>query len=140
MSPEMRGADDVLLGLSGDYPATLALDESVVGEADLERWVDLGWPGVFVIKPALWGDPGRLLAMIERLDLDVVISTALETTIGAKAVLRTAFDLGSDKRPLGTGVWPLFQEPWANGPTAMPFVRRRDKEDLDTDAAWRALP
>ena len=140
IAPEMRGADDVLLGLAGDYPTTLALDESVVGEADLARWADLGWPGVFVIKPALWGDPGRLLAMVKRQALDVVISTALETTIGAKAVLRTAFELGSDKRPLGIGVWPLFHESWANGPTAMPFVQRRDMENLDTETAWRALP
>jgi O-succinylbenzoate synthase len=136
VSPQLRGAEDLLMGLASEYPTTLALDESVVGETDLERWVGMGWPGVFVIKPTLWGDPRRLISMVKKDALDVVISTALETTIGAKSVLRVAFELGEKARPLGTGVWPLFHEAWANGPTAMPFVRLSDLDNLNTAAAW----
>lgn len=140
LAPTMRGAEDWLMGLAGDYPTPLALDESVVGAEDLARWVGMGWPGIYVIKPALWGDPSRLIEVIRKDKLNVVISTALETAIGARSVLGAGFALGASKRALGTGVWPLFRESWANGPTAMPFLRRSDVEALDATAAWEALP
>ena len=138
LAPTLRGAEDWLMGLAGDYPTKIALDESVVGEADMERWVGMGWPGVYVIKPALWGDVARLLELVRKDKLDVVISTALETVVGARSVLKAGFALGDGARALGTGVWPLFHEPWANGPTAMPFVRQRDLRGLDAVGAWEA--
>ncbi len=140
LAADLRGTEDWLMGLAGDYPTPIALDESIVGEKDLEHWVGLGWPGVYVLKPALWGDATRLIERVQKDQLDVVISTALETAIGAKAVLRTAFLLGGQGRPLGTGVWPLFPESWANGPTATPFVRWREVETMNPPSVWESAP
>ncbi|BCX13075.1 MAG: hypothetical protein KatS3mg067_2013 [Thermosynechococcus sp.] len=44
-----------LLSLAQTVTTAIALDESVVNAAQLQRWVDRGWPGLFVIKPrSLW--------------------------------------------------------------------------------------
>lgn len=82
---------DLLLGLAGDFPTPLALDESLVGDGDVERWLGAGWPGVFVVKPALFGDLPGALEKLARAQADVVFSSALETAVGARAALRTAF-------------------------------------------------
>ncbi|WP_221031715.1 o-succinylbenzoate synthase [Actomonas aquatica] len=134
-------AEDLLLGLAGDYPTPLALDESLVGEADLQRWLELGWPGVWVLKAALMGDPARLAKRIAQHRLDVVISTALETAVGARSVYALAFALERHeaRRALGMGVWPLFGARWANGPTAMPFVRWTDVTALNAEAVWNGV-
>ncbi|MEO7414331.1 MAG: o-succinylbenzoate synthase [Opitutaceae bacterium] len=91
IAADARGAQDVLLGLAGDYPTPIALDESLVSEGDLERWIGAGWPGVFVVKPSLLGDVGSALARLAACDADVVFSSALETAIGARAALQVAF-------------------------------------------------
>src|SRR6185295_18074434 len=53
-----RKMEELLLGLAGDFPTPIALDESLVGEGDVERWVGAGWPGIYVVKPLLVGDVG----------------------------------------------------------------------------------
>ncbi len=131
-------SDDLLLGLATDYPTAIALDESLTDGADFARWLDHGWPGVWVLKVSLMGDPVQLLAEVERHQLDVVVSTALETAVGARAVYGFAFALKEKRRALGLGVWPLFEARWANGPTAMPFVRWSDVEALNAEDVWSA--
>lgn len=143
---ERRRADDLLLGLAGDFPTPVALDESLVGEADLDRWLGAGWPGVYVFKPALCADPAAALARLARARAAVVFSSALETAIGAAAGLRLAFDwagafprqAGGPPRALGYGVWPLFAEARCEGPFAVPFLRREDVS-ADPEAVWNAL-
>jgi len=83
--------EDLLRGLAEDFPTKLALDESLAGADDLERWLAAGWRGIFVIKPALLGEPGRMLARLHAAQADVVFSSALETAVGARAALRAAF-------------------------------------------------
>jgi O-succinylbenzoate synthase len=142
-----RKTDDLMLGLAGDYPTPLALDESLIGDGDVERWIGMGWPGVFVLKPSLIGDLPGALARLEKAKASVVFSSALETAIGAKAALREAFawkgevDAKGALRPraLGFGVWPLFAEPRFDGPAAAPFVRCEDVERIDAEAVWTAL-
>lgn len=124
---------DLLLGLAGDFPVTLALDESVSGREDFERWRDLGWPGVYVIKPILWGDPADVVATLKRSGADVVISSGLETVVGARTVLAIAFALGEGTRALGTGVWPLFKREGFDGPSIAPFVRKSDLQGLSVE-------
>ena len=46
--------------LARRYQTPLALDESVVTAAQLQRCQRLGWPGILVVKPAIAGDPQRL--------------------------------------------------------------------------------
>ena len=159
-----RRMDDVLLGLAGDYPTPLALDESLVGESDLERWIGAGWPGVYVVKPSLFGDVSAAMARLEKAKANVVFSSALETAVGAKAALQVAFawrEPAGEVRPareaapgetvvnekakvlprraLGFGVWPLFADPCFNGPATAPFLRFEDVTRIDAASTWNAL-
>jgi O-succinylbenzoate synthase len=136
---DRRRVDDLLLGLAGDFPTAIALDESLAGDADLLRWLGMGWPGVFVVKPALLGDAASSLAELRKRKVPVVFSSALETAVGARTALRTAFRWGGEARALGFGVWPLFADARFDGPRLAPFVRREDVEAIDAEAAWNAL-
>jgi O-succinylbenzoate synthase len=133
------GAVDLLLGLSGDYPTPLALDESLVADQDLDQWIGRGWPGYYVVKPLLFADPIGALLKLEKAGARVVFSSALETAVGARAALRTAFRWKGERRALGFGVWPLFGQPTFDGPHAAPFLRRSDVQAIDPEAVWSAL-
>ncbi|MFM7749666.1 MAG: o-succinylbenzoate synthase, partial [Opitutaceae bacterium] len=109
------------------------------GDADLSRWLALGWPGVFVVKPGLLGDAASSLAELRKRNVPVVFSSALETAVGARAALRAAFRWGGEPRALGFGVWPLFADARFDGPRSAPFVRREDVEAIDAEAVWNAL-
>jgi O-succinylbenzoate synthase len=142
-----RGAQDLLQGLAADYPTPLALDESLVGAGDVDRWLAAGWPGIFVVKPSLLGDSPGALGRLAAAKAAVVFSSALETAVGAKAALRAAFAWAGDAdatgtvraRALGFGVWPLFVDRRCDGPAAMPFLRWDDVERIDPEAVWTAL-
>lgn len=135
-----RRTEELLLGLAGDFPTPIALDESLVGEGDVERWIGAGWPGVFVVKPSLIGDVASVMARLEKAKASVVFSSALETAVGARAALRVAFAWkGEPARALGFGVWPLFAEARCDGPFAAPFLRAEDVERLNPEAVWNAL-
>lgn len=134
-----RRTDDLLLGLAGDFPTPIALDESLVGEGDIERWIGAGWPGVLVIKPALLADVRAAMAALEKAKARVVFSSALETAVGARDALRWAFAWKGEPRALGFGVWPLFADARLDGPVAMPFVRAADVERINPEAVWTAL-
>lgn len=142
-----RQGEDRLLGLAADFPTPLALDESLVGDGDLERWMGLGWPGVWVVKPLLFADLDDAIERLARARARVVFSSALETAVGARRALRAAFawpgENGHDgtavHRALGFGVGPLFQDARFEGPSLAPFLRAEDVERLDPGAAWNAL-
>jgi o-succinylbenzoate synthase len=156
-----RRIDDALLGLANDYPTPIALDESLVGDGDIARWLGAGWRGVFVIKPALLADQRATMATLARAKADVVFSSALETAIGARAGLRLAFEWAAASgataeqaptpgakatttasrppRALGFGVWPLFADSRFDGPASAPFVRVEDVERINPEAIWTAL-
>lgn len=137
--PVAAGQDDLLLGLAGDFPTPLALDESLVGDGDVERWLGAGWRGVFVVKPALLAEPRAALARLAAAKAAVVFSSALETAVGARAALRLAFEWTGQRRALGFGVWPLFADARCDGPRALPFLHWEDVERLDAEAVWNAL-
>lgn len=139
VAADARGAKDLLLGLAADFPTPLALDESLVGEGDVERWIGMGWPGIFVVKPALFGDVPRALARLTAGKADVVFSSALETAVGARAALRAAFAWEGQPRALGFGVWPLFADARFDGPHLAPFIRGEDVDRIDPEAVWNAL-
>lgn len=134
-----RRAEDVLLGLAGDYPTPLALDESLAGDGDIERWLAAGWPGVFVVKPSLLASPQDALARLARAKAAVVFSSALETAIGVRAALRTAFAWSGEPRALGFGVWPLFADARFDGGATVPYLRREDVVRMDPEQIWNAL-
>ncbi len=131
---------DALTGLAGDYPTKLALDESVAGLPSLRTWLERGWPGVLVVKPALMGMPASVLALLARHKADVVFSSALETAVGQRAALRMAFQFkGAQPRALGFGVTPLFKDGRFDGPPRAPFLSIDAVDKLDLDAVWNAL-
>ncbi len=134
-----RRMEDLLFGLAGDFPTPLALDESLVGDGDVERWLGAGWPGVFVIKPALCADTGAVLGCLAAAKASVVFSSALETALGARAALTWAFRWSGPVRALGFGVWPLFADARFDGPALAPFLRREDVMRIDPEAVWNAL-
>ncbi len=146
VAADTRGAEDLLRGLAEDYPVTLALDESLGGAGDIDRWLAAGWRGVWVIKPALLGEPGAVLARLVAAGADLVFGSALETRVGARAGLRLAFEhaerwaaSGGKARALGYGVWPLFAEARADGPATGPFVRREDVARINAEELWNVL-
>jgi len=139
VAPTARGADDLLLGLAGDFPTPLALDESLVHDGDVERWLAAGWPGVFVVKPALLGDPVAVCVRLAQAKARVVFSSTLETAVGAQAALRLAFAWPGERRALGFGVYPLFADARFDGPPAAPFVGVEDVARLNPEAVWNAL-
>jgi O-succinylbenzoate synthase len=136
---DARGSEDLLRGLAEDFPTAIALDESIAGEGDIERWIGAGWPGVFVVKPSLLGNVTGALERLAKAKASVVFSSALETVVGARSALRVAFGWCGEARALGFGVWPLFADARFDGPFAAPFVRWEDVERLDSEAAWNAL-
>jgi O-succinylbenzoate synthase len=136
---DARGVADLLRGLSGNFPTPLGLDESLVGEGDLDLWLDADWPGIFVVKPALFADPVRALERLAAADADVVFSSALETAVGARSALRLAFGWAGRSRALGFGVWPLFALPGFDGPAAVPFIRSEEVDRLNPEDVWNAL-
>ncbi|MGH7994831.1 MAG: o-succinylbenzoate synthase [Opitutaceae bacterium] len=139
VAAETRGACDLLLGLAADYPTPIALDESLVGVGDLDRWFGAGWPGFYVIKPLLLADPFEALKALAAAHARVVFSSALETAVGARAALRAVFDWPGERYALGFGVWPLFEGGNFDGPAAAPFLRRSDVGFLKPKAAWDAM-
>jgi O-succinylbenzoate synthase len=139
VAADARGAEDLLRGLADDFPTAIALDESIAGDGDIERWVGAGWRGVFVVKPSLLGDVDGAVAKLTKAKAAVVFSSALETAVGAKAALRVAFAWRGEPRALGFGVWPLFVDARCDGPMAVPFVRREDVERLNAEAVWNAV-
>jgi O-succinylbenzoate synthase len=143
---ETRAGEDLLRGLAEDFPVVLALDESIAGARDVEKWLAADWRGVWVIKPALLGEPGAVLERLARAKADVVFGSALETSVGARAGLRLAFAWAeragrpvAERRALGYGVWPLFKEGVANAAWSGPFVRREDVERINPEALWNAV-
>lgn len=136
---EGDGAADLLLGLAADFPTPIALDESLVGQNDLERWLGEGWPGVYVIKPSLFADPGEALRRLAAVHAKVVFSSAIETAVGACAALKLAFAWPEPPAALGFGVWPIFEDVRFDGPALAPFIRQSDLDRLDAEQLWTAL-
>ena len=137
---DARGGEDLLSGLARDYPTAIALDESVAGVAAIHHWLQIGWPGVFVIKPSLLGDAGDVLSMLP--PGRTVFSSAMETAVGARAALGVAFRfyaLSATPLALGFGVWPLFSDARFDGPHAAPFIRRADLDAIKPEVLWNAL-
>lgn len=136
---DRKGADDLLMGLAEDYPTPIALDESIVGMNDLDKWLGAGWRGVFVVKPALLGDAETSLTKLSAAKASVVFSSALETAVGARAALEHAFAWTGERRAVGFGVWPLFADARFDGPAAAPFIRREDLDRVNPETIWNAL-
>lgn len=130
---------DSLLGLARDFPVTLALDESVVRLDEARQWQARGWPGVFVIKPALCGPLTETGKWIEATKADVVFSSAIETTLGRSAILRFALRGNFTTRALGFGIGEIFGDRRWDGPQLGPLADASCLADQNPEALWNAL-
>jgi O-succinylbenzoate synthase len=139
VAPSSRAAEDVLLGLQTDYPTPIALDESLVNDADLDHWAALDWKGVYVVKPLLLADARGRCRFLEKANARVVFSSALETGIGAQHVLALAFAWKGERRALGMGVWPLFADSRFDGPSLSPFIRLDEMKAYNPELTWNVL-
>ena len=92
-----------ILQLSQEHSTLLALDESVASFRQLQRVHQLGWQGVYIIKAAIMGFPGKLIQFCRDNSLDVVFSSVMETEVGRSAVLKMVPEL-NHPRAVGFGV------------------------------------
>ncbi|WP_421655003.1 o-succinylbenzoate synthase [Leptothermofonsia sp. ETS-13] len=117
---------DDLLKLAERHVTPIALDESVATLEQLQTCYDRGWRGIFVIKPAIAGSPGRLRQFCQEMGIDGVVSSVLETAIGQQAAIDlVAHGIGSG-RAIGFGIDHWFPD---NDP-----LRSTDAEEL-----WKHL-
>ncbi len=109
-----------LIALSRTTRTPIALDESVATVPQLERAIALGWPGLWIIKPAIAGAPQALRSLWQRqmnqgVRPDWIFSSVFESRVGRAIALNLAADLGTGDRALGFGVDALLlpePEPW----------------------------
>jgi len=137
--PAAPGERDLLLGLAQDYPVKLALDEAVTGLAAAREWQALGWPGVFVVKPALAGPLAELAQWARETRADLVLSSAMETAVGRAAILRFALGGELTRRAVGFGVGEVFGDRLWDGPMTGPLVDFQWCEAANPEAIWNAL-
>ena len=137
--PVAPAEEDTLLGLANDYPVKLALDESVVRLSEARRWQSLGWPGVFVIKPALAGPITEVMEWISATKADVVFSSAIESTLARSTILHAALNQPLNRRALGFGVGGIFGDRRWDGPFIGPLVDSSCIAQNPGEDLWNAL-
>jgi O-succinylbenzoate synthase len=131
---------DSLIGLAQDYPVKVALDESVVRLEEARQWQGRGWPGVFVIKPALAGPLEELAAWVTKTRADVVLSSAIETALGRAAILRFAREHPAlVARSPGFGVGEVFGDRRGDGPFMGPVLEDSWFAAFNPEELWNAL-
>lgn len=137
--PVAPSEEDTLLGLAHDFPVKLALDESVVHLSDARRWQSLGWPGVFVIKPALAGPLDEVIDWILKTQADVVFSSAIESTLARSAILSAVLSQPLSRRALGFGVGEIFGDRLWDGPIIGPLADASCLAPMAGEELWNAL-
>ncbi len=139
--PVAPADESTLHGLAEDYPVKLALDESVAQLDEARRWQAEGWPGVFVIKPALAGPLEDIAAWVVANQADVVLSSAIETALGRAAILRFALRhhgalLG---RAPGFGLGEIFGDRRWDGPVLGAVLDDGWAKGVNPEELWNAL-
>lgn len=139
--PVAPAEESTLHGLAEDYPVTLALDESVAHLDEARRWQAEGWPGVFVIKPALAGPLEELAAWMIATQADVVLSSAIETALGRAAILRFALRHHTAllRRAPGFGLGEVFGDRRWDGPHLGSVLDESWLKAVNPEELWNAL-
>jgi o-succinylbenzoate synthase len=100
---------DEMLWLAENYDVPLAVDELVSNLPKLQNCYGQGWQGIYVIKPCLAGSLEKLAAFIQAHQLDVVLSSSLESSIGQLAILRWAAARKVSNRSAGMATSSWFE-------------------------------
>lgn len=137
--PFPPGRETAMFALERRFPVRFALDESIARLADLHRWLEFGWPGFYVVKPALCGPTGALRRALADFEVEAVFSSAFETTVGLRSALHLAFGANQDERAVGFGTIGAFADDAFNPPTPGPFVSTEWVSRLDPAEVWARL-
>lgn len=106
--PLPRGQEKLLWNEAGELTRRLALDESVMRPADLQQWVEAGWPGYWIVKPSLFGNPSALLSLNSSQRQRIVLSSVFETPVGLCGLQALSHLLGPDRPVEGFGTEIFF--------------------------------
>jgi O-succinylbenzoate synthase len=115
------------------WPVPLALDEQLNGPG-LRGWTRLEWPGYWIIKPSLSGDPRLWVPQLAIHKDRVVLSSAFETGVGLTALLRLAQSFDGCVHGLGTQAW--FDDGWRAPPQG---CRVGPLAATAIESLWRSL-
>ncbi len=123
-----------MVRMAEESPVPLALDESLSRDG-LSQWLELGWPGYWIIKPSLSGLPDRWLAALATRPEKVVLSSAFETGIGLSSLVRLTGPFNSVDHGFGTQDWfaDPFRAPQDNG-----WIRTLRPAEMEK--IWKDLP
>jgi O-succinylbenzoate synthase len=124
--------EETLVEIAQKSPVPLALDESL-SEDGIAKWLDLNWPGYWIVKPSLCGMP-TWMDTLQRFQEKVVISSAFETAVGLNHLLRIAQFFPNNVHGLGTG---SFFNDALGLPSSGGQIRPQDSIQLN--AIWTSL-
>lgn len=118
--------------LAGTSQVPLALDESLSrsGPDGWKTWKAAGWPGFWVLKASLLGDPDNWIPLARECPERIVLSSVFETGLGMSALLDLAARF--PQRDHGLGTPASFDDGWGpSGSHAWPqALNPREKEAL----------
>jgi O-succinylbenzoate synthase len=116
----------------------IALDESLNGP-DGARWLEPGtWAGPLVVKGPLMGEVGKLLARLQPVASQVVLSSVFETGIGLINTLRLADSLPELHRPIGFDTVDAFDDA-LNPCKSGPILHSGYLSEVDLETLWNSI-
>lgn len=84
------GEERAMLERSLDFKTMIAFDESASSLGAIQQAVDLGFEGIFVIKPSIFGFMKAFQAWCIRNPIKRIYSSVFETSVGIQALLKLA--------------------------------------------------
>tara|TARA_B100001248_G_scaffold258594_1_gene243019 strand:- start:45220 stop:46179 length:960 start_codon:yes stop_codon:yes gene_type:complete len=100
--PLPEGSEECLFDCAKNFKTTLALDEAVRSLEAVKRFTDLGFMGVFVIKPSLFGFMKPFQGWCANNPVKYMYSSIFETSVGLQSLLRLGAKSQSFALGLGT--------------------------------------
>ncbi|MGH2394007.1 MAG: o-succinylbenzoate synthase, partial [Candidatus Limnocylindria bacterium] len=131
--PEMRKVREAVGVL-------IAADESVRSATDPQEAAEAGAADIYVVKVQPLGGVARTLSLAQSVGLPVVVSSALETSVGMAAGVRAAATLPELEYACGLGTVGLLEEDVVLDrlePVAGEIRVERPEPDADLLARWR---
>ncbi|MBE9175403.1 o-succinylbenzoate synthase [Synechocystis salina LEGE 06155] len=81
---------DEIFRLQRDFATPIALDEAVCSLPQLQKLHNDGWPGLYILKAAIMGDPRLLSNWLKEHPIPAIFSSVFETAIARAQVLTLA--------------------------------------------------
>lgn len=131
IQPGLVGAE-ALVEIATRSPVPLALDESL-SEDGIAKWLDLRWPGYWIVKPSLCGIP-IWMDQLRGVQNRIVISSAFETAVGINHLLGIANAYPDTVHGLGTGAF--FNDALSH-PSSGGHLHQQESTQLNT--LWKSL-